>query len=77
MSSKTSPRVHRTTFWCAEKGRMATVEFARGGPPFFRKETEILSCSAFEHSGLINCRRRCLDPNFRLDLWRGWPGYNF
>ncbi len=64
-AGKTVSETRRVSFWCAEKGRMATVEFVRKGSFFFRKETEILSCSAFEDPGLLNCRRRCLDRAYR------------
>ena len=57
------------TFWCEEAGRMVIVEFAQEGPPLFRRETEILSCSAFDRPSQINCTRRCLDPFYR----RWWP----
>ncbi len=66
--SKCSRR-HEEIFWCDEAGRMVSAEFTREGPPFFRKETEILSCSAFDRPSQINCKRGCLDPLYR----RWWP----
>jgi hypothetical protein len=68
VTSKRAPRIRRMTFWCADKGRMVTAEFTQEGPPLFRRETEILSCSAFDSPGRINCRRHCLARSYRRDL---------
>ena len=67
----------RVPFWCAEKGQMVTVEFVCKGSFFFRRETEILSCSVFEDPSLTNCRRRCLDPAYRALLPDHWQGFGY
>ncbi len=64
--SKSPPQVRRGVFWCPEKARMLAVEFTLDGPSLLRKETGILSCSAFDDPSL--------DPVYRRALWRDWFG---
>lgn len=77
VAGKTVPETRRVSFWCRDKGRMVTVKFACPGSFLFRKDTEILSCSAFEDPGLINCRRGCLDPSYRASLPDDWQGFAY
>ena len=74
---KPASRVRRIEFWCVEKGRMVSVEFAQQGSLWLRKETEILSCPAFDDPNLINCHRRCLDPAYRSGLAPEWPEHGY
>ncbi len=53
----------RRNFWCHLAGRDVEVEFERHGP--FRALASVRSCTAFEDSAPISCRRRCVDANFR------------
>ncbi len=76
-ASKSATRSQRIEFWCAEKGRTVCVEFAQKGPLLFRRETEILSCSAFDDPSLINCRRQCLDPVYRRGLGPRWEAHGY
>ncbi len=77
VTSKSAPRIRRIEFWCAEKDRMVSVEFAQQGPQLFRREAEILSCPAFDDPKLMNCRRQCLDPVYRRGLRPGCPDYGY
>lgn len=67
-------RRHREIFWCSEVNRSVSVEFVQEGRWPLRRETAIVSCSAFERPGLMNCRRACLDPASRRALCPGRLG---
>lgn len=64
MEASKPVRRHRKIFWCREAQRSVAVEFLQEGHWPFRRETAIVACSAFEHPGLMNCRRGCLDPSY-------------
>ena len=57
----------RRRFWCADNARDVEVEFEGRGFPGFREEV-VKSCSAFDPTTAVTCRRGCLDPT-RQRLW--------
>jgi len=57
--------VRRHTFWCRDAGRDVEVEFEERGLPGFRRALAVRTCSRFDPACAVDCRRRCLDPDFR------------
>ena len=70
--SKPSRR-HRQMLWCGEVNRWVAVEFVQEGRWPFRRERAIVSCSAFERPGLMNCRR-AFSSSFNLGSWDPFMG---
>ncbi len=58
----------RRRFWCAASRRDVEVEFEEGGLPGFRRPVAVRSCSVFDPPAAVECRRCCLDSDFRR-LW--------
>jgi hypothetical protein len=55
----------RRRFWCALSRRDVEVEFEESGLPGLRRPVAVKSCSIFDPPTAVECRRRCLDSDFR------------
>ena len=51
----------RRRFWCDDAGREVDVEFEEDGPPGRRRFIAVVSCTAFQPSTRVQCRRACLE----------------
>ena len=51
--------------WCALVDTEVEVEFEMAGVWPFRRIVGVKSCTAFDPSTAVACRRRCVDPAFR------------
>lgn len=60
--------VARRRFWCAAAEREVEVSFVETGLPGFRRPVAVRSCSMFDPSTAVTCRRNCLDRDVRVKL---------
>jgi hypothetical protein len=58
--------VTRRHFWCASAEREVEVSFGESG--LFRRPVAVRSCSMFDPSTEVTCRRDCLDRDVRVKL---------
>jgi nucleotide-binding universal stress UspA family protein len=59
----------RRRFWCATRERDVEVHFLKRRLPGPSWTTTVRSCSVFDPSTAVACRRPCVDAAYR----RGWP----
>ena len=60
-----SSAIRRRRFYCAQNGREVEVEFEERGVPGLRCAVSVRSCSVFDPPTAVDCRRRCLNSDFR------------
>jgi hypothetical protein len=61
--------VKRRRLWCSRQSREVEVLLDERGWPGFRHPVAVRTCSAFDPSTDVTCRRHCLHPDYH----RKWP----
>ncbi|HET7876933.1 MAG TPA: hypothetical protein VFN71_15525 [Methylomirabilota bacterium] len=60
-------------FWCPQANREVEVEFEYRGLPGLRRPVAVRRCSVFDPPTAVQCRRQCLDGEFRRQWGTSMP----
>jgi hypothetical protein len=60
--------VRRRVFWCQQAQRDVETEIEERGVPGLRRASAVVSCTAFDPPGAVQCTRSCLAESVRVRL---------